>query len=416
MSNLNEDQAGIIDSILSSRKHARIRGRAGTGKTHTFKHLLRALRDKGRYAWAVTPTGAAACRIEDPELDVFASTIHRALKLQQPYNFADRTWPHLGEFYKKCALGNKDLVAQLNRLDTLLIDECSMVGARMFGVMEYIFRKARNRDGEFFGGVQVVFCGDFLQLPPVKDSWLFESRVYAAMEPEVHSLTNIMRTDQEEYLNFQNFIRQRDVSVFDSESARKRRIALAEVPDDALLLVHTNAEVDTHNRLMEARLFPGADFKTFPCTDQDGERIEVRLCVGMRVMAVANGPQLAYANSSIGTIKRWVEDDKGREIAEVAFDDGKTVPVVWKRIEYETATGGTRSFSYYPLKPAYAATINKIQGITTNTVAVHIPKNRMDHGRLFVALTRCRTLEGLHLILPDDARMAFSEKISASEY
>lgn len=415
MSTLNEDQQRIIDSILSSSDHARIRGRAGTGKTHTFKHLLRALRDNGKRAWAVTPTGAAACRIEDPTLKVFATTIHRALRLQQPYNFGDRTWPALGEFYKKCALGNKEVVRQLNELDTLLIDECSMVGARMFTTMEYIFRKARDRDGEFFGGVQVVFCGDFLQLPPVKDSWLFESRVFAAMNPTVHSLTKIMRTDQEEYLGFQNFIRQRDVPVFDSEAARKRRCSAASIPDNALLLVHTNAEVDTHNRLMEKRLFDGADFITFPCTDQDGERIEVRLCVGMRVMAVANGPNLTYANSSIGTITGWSEE-KGKQVAVVKFDDGIETPVSWKTIEYETASGEQRKFSYYPLKPAYAATINKIQGITTDTVAVHIPKNRMDHGRLFVALTRCRTLEGLHLILPDDSRMAFSEKVSSSEF
>lgn len=414
---LSTDQSHIIDEIVSSGKHARIRGRAGTGKTYTFKNLIRALKDSDKRTMALTPTGAAACRIEDSELKVYAQTIHRALGLQRPRAYEDNVWPKIGEFYKACALGNKKVVDRLNNIDVLLIDECSMVGSRLFDVMHYIFAKARGREGEFFGGVQVVFCGDFLQLPPVKDSWLFENRYYRAMQPDVHTLSKIMRSDEAEYIEFQNYIRARGVPVFEHSAARSCRIDANEVPDDSLLLVHTNKEVDEHNKRMRLKLFSGCDFHSFPSYDQDGEAIEVDLCKGMRVMALANHPQMDYANSSVGTIERFETDEKERLMAVVKFDEKRNyaVPVIWKDLEWEDDKGKTHKKEYYPLKPAYAATINKIQGITCDSVTVQC-QNRADHGRLFVALTRCRTLGGLHLILPDDAAMAFSDKISNDEF
>lgn len=411
---LTDDQSKIIDDILSSERHARLRGRAGTGKTFTFKHMIRAFRDAGKFTLAVTPTGAAACRIEDPKLDVFATTIHKMLGAYESGKIEHQTWPGVGQHLTACALGNKKTVEKLKACSVLLIDECSMVGARMFDTMHEIFAKARGKEGEFFGGVKVVFCGDFLQLPPVRDNWLFESRYYRAMDPQIHSLTKILRTDEPEYVDFQNFIRARTAPVFGHPGAQRQRRQIHEIPDDALLLVHTNAEVDAHNAKMAEKLFPLADFKTFPARDQDGKNITVNLCTGMRVMALANHPQLEYANSSVGTIVSWGKDDHGRAAADVDFD-GSVSQVKWKEVEWEGADGKWRKNEYYPLKPAYAATINKIQGITADRVAVQC-KNRADHGRLFVALTRCRTLGGMYLILPDDAAMAYSEKVSNSEF
>lgn len=414
---LSPDQEAIIDGVISSGSHARIRGRAGTGKTYTLRNLIAELKNRGKRTMVLTPTGAAACRLEDfiNGQPIYAQTIHRALGLQRPQKWADNNWPNLGEFYLKCALSNKKVLERLRSCEVLLIDECSMLGQRMFETMNKIFTEARGRPGEFFGGVQVIFCGDFLQLPPVKDGWLFDSRYYRAMNPTVHSLTKIMRTSQPEYTDFQNYIRARNVPVFGHPAAQRRKSSIAEIPDDALLLVHTNAEVDKHNIVMAHRLFSGTDFREFPCIDQDGERMDVKLCVGMKVMALANHPALDYANSSMGHVTGWDQDETGRTVAVVKFDEGGEVPVKWKDLEWETQEGKLRSMTYYPLKPAYAATINKIQGITADNVAVQC-SNRADHGRLFVALTRCRTLEGMFLILPDDAAMAYSAAVSDGEF
>lgn len=412
---LSLDQQNIIEQIVTSEKHARIRGRAGTGKTFTFKNLIRELKNAGRHTLAATPTGAAACRIEDEQLGVFATTIHKMIGASESGKIEHQNWPGIGNHMIACALSNKKVLERLRRCDTLLIDECSMVGARLFDTLHTIFSKARGRPAEMFGGVQVVFCGDFLQLPPVRDNWLFESRYYAAMNPTVHSLTKIMRTDEPEYIEFQNYIRHRDALVFAHPGAMRQRRSIHDVPDDALMLVGTNAEVDRHNHLMTEKLFPDSTLFTFPAKDQDGSNIKVNLCVGMQVMALANHRELEYANSSVGKIVEWTKDGAGRSVALVKFEKNTSV-VNWKEIQWESTDGKMRTHEYYPLKPAYAATINKIQGITADTIAVNVPKNRMDHGRLFVALTRCRTFGGMTLVMPTDARMAYSPSISDSEF
>ena len=412
---LNIDQQRIVDAATSTTKHIRIRGRAGTGKTHTFKSLIQELRRQGKRTLTVTPTGAAACRITDETMSVFAQTIHRAMGFEAPVRIADRTYPGLSEFMYQCAMSNRRTLAKIQNLDTLLIDECSMVGGQMFQTLDRIFRDARGNMSPF-GGVQVILCGDFLQLAPVEDHWLFENSVFKEMNPEMHTLTTIMRTSDPEYTDFQNYIRQRGVPVFGHTAARKARVGnVTEIPDDALLLVHTNREVDSRNRYMAQKLFPGVEMRTFPCVDQDGKRMDVQLCIGMKVMALANHPQLAYANSDIGHITGWDIDDTGDDVAIVQFENGNEEPVRWKRQQWEDENGEMRSRSWYPLKPAYAATINKIQGITADNIAVQC-WNTGSHGRLFVALTRCRKLDGLKIILPGSAAMAYDTSVSDSEF
>ena len=429
MFELNDTQKAIIDEIVDNpRQNYRISGRAGTGKTTTLQHLMRAMRAKGEKVACVTPTVAAAVRVENDDLRVWATTLHRFFGFKAPYELKDSDGNPLvfqsareeAEWQIKNGVKNGKTKLEVNKLTSLVIEECSMVGEVTLLTIHKICREITGRDG-LFGGIRVVMVGDFKQLPPVRERFCFHGALYKAMEMKGMHLTRIVRTDDLEYAEFQNAIAKQggvDVSGLDFVKDRwidDKDLAWGEYLNHTHLF-DMNKTALAWNERVRKELFDGAQFYEFPLFDPSKERGDssiVTLCKGMRVMVTANQPGLVAVNGDIGHIHDFRTVDGEIEPLVRLRRNNEIVAIPWKHLPKKG--GGTHDFM--PVRAGYAATVHKFQGITTDDVVVRC--YHKTHGKLFVALTRCTRGSGLWLHREDmreEPRTAFSEDLPPSEF
>jgi ATP-dependent DNA helicase PIF1 len=272
-----------------------------------------------------------------------------------------------------------------------------------------VCRHARN-DPRPFGGIQVIAVGDFLQLPPVAKTgaydWAFSSPVWASMDFANVTLRTVHRQDEADFVRVLNDFREGSVSK-ESAALLKRRVAL--FPKASILRLFThNTQVDKWNSYQLGTL-DGAEAHFAAIGGGPADEVEwlqknlvtpteLRIKEGARVMVTANlsdpnSPDaLEAANGDIGTVETW-DDDKIR----VRLDNGKVIgvtPHVW---EFDpTNEKGSGTFTQFPLRLAWACTIHKSQGLTLDAALVDIRAAR-EPGQAYVAVSRVRSLAGLHL-------------------
>ncbi len=398
---LNEEFSAILDLVENHHENVFITGRAGTGKS-TLLNILKQTTKKN--AAVLAPTGIAA-------LNVGGQTIHSFFKLPpkmiDPYELTKRK-NH--RFYKKLKL--------------LIIDEISMVRADMIDCID-IFLRINIEKNQPFGGVQLVVFGDLFQLPPVVASqferkllkekygspYFFAAKVFEEINLRMIELLTVYRQTERHFIQLLDNIRTRQFDYDDMEEINSRHQDSEDEDDLAITLCSTNATVNSINtdRLKnlegdsyeyKAKLSGEFNPKVSPAD------VFLVLKQDAQVMFVKNHPEGEYVNGTIGR----VVDLSYNSIVVAVVKNGElknieVEQVEWELLKYEvdsenvdrfkTRIAGT--FTQYPLKLAWAITIHKSQGKTFDKVVIDLGRGAFDHGQTYVALSRCRTLEGIRL-------------------
>ena len=400
---LNGDFQYALDLIENTDKSVFITGRAGTGKST----LLRLFRNTTRKKFVITaPTGIAA-------LNVGGQTIHSFFRFPPkpiPRSKIRKIYP-MRKLYKS--------------LQVLIIDEVSMVRADMMDNIDYFLRLNRN-DSRPFGGVQVVFFGDLFQLPPIvagdverqlieynyESPYFFSAEVFKTIELEMLELRKVYRQKERHFLRLLETVRLNRADYDDLEDLNVRYDPNAQPGDYAITISARNAQVNQTNRRELERLETGAFI--FPA-EIEGDfnpalyptASLLTLKIGAQVMFVKNDPEGKFVNGTIGKVVSLEEN----LITVKTNDDQKLIevaPAEWQILKYkiseenptEIDTEVVGTFTQYPLKLAWAVTIHKSQGQTFDRVIIDLGRGAFEHGQTYVALSRCRTLDGIVLKQP----------------
>ena len=404
---LTAEQAAVYDAIEHTRDHVFVTGRAGTGKSTLLNHLSW---NTEKQLVISAPTGVAA-------LNVGGQTIHSLLRLP------------IGVIADHELDQSRELVKLLNSIDTLVIDEVSMVNADLMDAIDRALRQARQRKLEPFGGVQIVLFGDPYQLAPVpgdaeerayfadhyRSMWFFDAKVWQETTLRRFELSEIHRQHELDFKLMLNAVRHGRVTKEIAD--RLNGMGARPAPDDGTITLATrNDAVNRINASALARL-PGraltakaevsGDFgsRNYPAD----ETLELK--IGAQVMFLRNdtggaaqggdGPR--WVNGTIGTVVRidsTVFVDVDGEVHEVE-------PAVWERFKYtynpltkKLTKDIAAEFTQFPLRLAWAVTIHKSQGKTYDRAIVDLGARAFSPGQTYVALSRLTSLDGLYLTRP----------------
>ena len=386
-------------------------GKAGTGKTVFLRDFVEHTKKK---VVVLAPTGIAA-------INANAMTIHAFCR------FGLAPCPQGKVSNGNDFVLNDEEEELVRNLDMIIIDEVSMVRA---DVMDHISEKIRLiRDSkEPFGGVQLLLIGDLYQLPPVvtkedesilKDYYgsnyfFFNSEAIRKVGFETVCLSKVYRQSNPEFISILNKAREGDVSWNDCNKLNTRFMANFEAPKDSrhITLVAQRKQAEAINREMMDGV-PG-DSKSY-CAEITGEfpkelyPTDGKLVLkrGAQVMFVKNDKDDKYCNGTLGEIVEMKDDrisvEVDEEIIEVEQAFWNNDRYVYDKEKKRVIKNTVGIFKQYPLKPAWAITIHKSQGLSFHHAIIDIPR-AFAAGQAYVALSRCRTLEGLVLkkkLFPD---------------
>ncbi len=386
-------------------------GKAGTGKT-TFLHNLK--KTSPKRMTVVAPTGVAAINAGGVTINSF---------FQLPFGpFIPGTSNKNGQ-HKRFS---KDKINLIRSLDLLVIDEISMVRADTLDHIDEVLRRYKNHHKPF-GGIQLLMIGDLHQLSPVvkDEDWMmlkdfypnmffFSSRALSQTKPVSVELKHIYRQADTKFIDLLNSVRKNEIDQNVLNKLNERYIPSFNPADDEgyiILTTHNKtaqdinetklAEIDKPGKVFSARIqddFPEYSFPTVP---------ELEIKKGAQVMFVKNDPSRdrLYYNGKIGVVTH-ISDDTilvkcPGEYSEIAVN-----PVEWANIKYvldpqtkEVTEKVIGTFTQYPLKLAWAITIHKSQGLTFEKAIIDA-NLAFAHGQVYVALSRCKSFEGMVLRSP----------------
>jgi len=395
---LSAEQRKVYEIAENTKDDVYITGKAGTGKSHLLEYFIG---HTVKRAVVVAPTGIAA-------LNVGGMTIHSFFKFApdviDPKN--------VNVDYKTREI--------LRNIDTIVIDEVSMIRVDLMEGMNAKLQIARRSD-EPFGGVQMIMFGDLYQLPPVVADgqlhryfnhtyggiYFFNAPVFEKMELKIYELGKIFRQKDPEFRKVLNAIRNGDGSESILTEINKQADKI--IPKDGFVtLAGTNSTVSEINHKKLAAL-PG-EVRTY-VAEITGDIKEssfptekfLKLKPGAQIMMLKNDAEkpMRWANGTLGVVTRLGADIIRVNIDGVEHSIGKAS---WKKIRYEydheerkLKKITTSEFTQFPTRLAWAITIHKSQGKTYESVAVDMSDGAFAHGQTYVALSRCKSLEGLYL-------------------
>lgn len=398
-----------FDHVQHTGRHLFLTGKAGTGKT-TF---LRSLKERlPKQMVVVAPTGVAA-------INAGGVTIHSFFQLPFGPLAGRDTQPQHFRF-------SRDKLAMIRGMDLLVIDEISMVRADLLDAVDGVLRRFRDRRKPF-GGVQLLMIGDLQQLSPVvKDQewallqsqydtpYFFGSRALRETDYGCIELTQVYRQQDGRFLNLLNRVRENRLDPAALAELNQRHIPnFAPADDEGYITLCThNAQAHRLNETkLHALVAPVVRFAAeisgdFPEPSYPVD-LQVELKVGAQVMFVKNdpSPDKRFYNGKIGRVvaiaNGAVRVRCPKDPADIAIE-----PMQWDNIKYAIDTATNRitetvegTFKQMPLKLAWAITIHKSQGLTFERAIIEADAS-FAHGQVYVALSRCKTLEGLVLRTP----------------
>lgn len=395
--------------LNETNEHLFITGNAGTGKT-SFLRYIRSHCPKNMIVAA--PTGIAA-------INAGGTTLHSLFQL--PFGPFIPTEENRLELIRSVKL-NKAKLDLIRSMDVLIIDEISMVRADILDAIDTVLRSSRRRHDHSFGGVQLLFIGDLAQLPPVarQEEWqllsayydspyFFEAQAIKFKTPVLIEFTKIYRQKNETFVELLNKVRNNRISASDIERLNERYLP-GFTPDENsgyIILTSHNAKADKINQ-SKLEALPGRPISFH--AEIEGEFPEylfpndevLYLKAGAQVMFIKNDPvNRAYFNGKIGTVKEITETSI---LVESENNVISVKPDTWDNTKYsiEPGTSTVRqeiagTFRQYPLRPAWAITIHKSQGLTFDQVMIDAAHS-FTSGQVYVALSRCTSLAGIILL------------------
>jgi uncharacterized protein YpbB len=424
MQTISEAAAYTLRFINQTQRSVFLTGKAGTGKTTLLREIIQTTH---KNTVVVAPTGIAA-------LNAGGVTIHSMFQLPFGGFIPDNSSPQFSEstkFETKATLRRHFKMSGLKKsvirnMELLIIDEVSMLRADLLDAMDYMMQTVRKKNTAF-GGVQVLYIGDLLQLPPVirdeewrtlktyyKGKFFFHSHVVQQHPPLYIELSKIFRQTDDTFISVLNNLRNNQISQQDIQTLNqyvKPDFDLKANKGYITLTTHNNkadsmnaqALEDLEGKLVTYKTVITGDFpdKIFPVEQ------ELKLKVGAQIMFVKNDLSFDkhYFNGKMGVIKSL----GSQEILVHFPEENKTIEVEkyeWQNIRYkvdqttkeiEEEVLGT--FVHYPIKLAWAITVHKSQGLTFDRAALDVSQVFLP-GQAYVALSRLRSLEGLILLSP----------------
>lgn len=367
-------------------------GAAGAGKSYVLREYISYLRKHGvRYA-VTASTGIASTHIN-------GTTIH--------------SWSGIGikqrlTSYDLDALEEKqNLYKRWNETEVLVIDEISMLHASFIDMLDKVAKHMR-RNVEPFGGMQIIFTGDFFQLPPIvkqndayenADVFAFTSNAWKAAKPVVCYLTEQFRQEDDKLSDILNAIRSGDI---EEEHFQYLEEAHKQHKTDHIKLYTHNEDVDTINRQAFEKI--KGDSHTYEMvTSGKAALVEslknnclaeevLQLKVGAKVICIKNNPERLYVNGSMGEVVSF--DKEGTPVIELV--NGKRVSIKADTWRIEEDGKVKAEICQLPLKLAWAITVHKSQGMTLDKASIDLSRS-FASGQGYVALSRLKSLSGLHL-------------------
>lgn len=399
-------------------------GRAGTGKS-TLLNYFRS--NTGKKHIVLAPTGLAA-------IQVGGSTIHSFFGF--PLREIIEDDPEIREWS-----ATHPRLKILWEAETIIIDEVSMVRADILDAVDQSLRLNLKNDIPF-GGKQLILIGDVFQLPPVTSDngrlqpenedestspYFFASRVYRQCKPRIVELTKIHRQSDDDFIFVLNRLRTGIADETDLDVLNVR--CTDERSDFGVTLTTTNSIADRVNDeelddiISRPFFFSGVVEGKFPENNLPAPKT-LTLKRGAQVMMVKNDASGRWVNGSIGKIETIDELE-----IRVRFKDGALHYVervtwehksyVWDKKAHTITFSIEGTYRQFPLRLAWAITIHKSQGLTFDDVTIDLGKGAFAHGQLYVALSRCKTLEGIKLkrkilasdMMVDESVASFSRKM-----
>lgn len=389
LSHLTDDQQ-IALKVLNSHKNAFITGGAGTGKSYVLSQYLK---DSPEKIPILASTGAAAVLLG-------GRTFHSFFGLGLMDGGLEKTVQR--------ALKNKNLIYKIRKTKTIVIDEISMLNTETLNTAEMISRLAKE-SMEPWGGMRVIFVGDFAQLPPVERNtsqerpWAFKSQAWISAEPKIVHLKEIVRCKDQEYNHILAHVRQGiitgEVKKYLDTSVRLD----SELPDNSPRIFARKNITDEYNnfKLDQLRkplhsissIFTGKSQVVESLKKQSPLPEILLIKEGAYVMLRQNDPKGRWVNGSTG----WVREIKPDRLM-VELENGRVHKLDKTTFSLQDGEGEVvASITNFPITLAYATTIHKSQGQSLGSIVGDL-RQLWEPGQAYVALSRLTSGKGLHLI------------------
>ena len=400
------------DLILHTHYNLFLTGRAGTGKTTFVQELCRELRKS--YV-IVAPTGIAA-------LNANGVTLHSLFQLPRDPYIPAKDFAEPNKQLRK--ISKKEKIKLLENLDLIIVDEVSMVRADLLQALNDRLCQVKKTNTPF-AGVQLLLIGDLYQLPPVTSSdwaliapyyrtpFFFSSPAFKKSEFYFLELQKIYRQSDLEFINILESIRTGANALPEHLAQLNQRVAPAQdtIPQGQIILTALRRQSAYYNQQCldalesEEYVYEAATTGTYDEKDAPTES-KLALKVGAQVMFVRNETEEnRYTNGELGIVTSLEEN----EIRIAKLEGGMPITlkrIRWEKLEYrfdekkqELVKKVVGTFTQYPIRLAWAITIHKSQGLTFENVRIDTTRI-FTSGQLYVALSRCRTLEGIALSDP----------------
>lgn len=412
---LTPQMQACFDLIERNHRHIFIIGRAGTGKTTLIRHLRDHLNKK---VVVLSPTGLAAMHID-------GQTIHSFFRL--PHGILDKRAIENVRIYSKQIYKS---------MDVLIIDEISMVRADLLDGIDLFLRKHGRDKKKPFGGIPVVFVGDLYQLPPVINSteqgiytqlyetpYFFNAHVMQEIIEglQVIPLNRVFRQTDPAFKTILDKVRigtagEEELAILNQRVDPLPRNRLCQTETNGLCLTTTNAGAQAINTscLLQInkleKTYTASAEGTFldrrgqlsPRDDYPAD-LQLTLKPGARVLFIRNDSDKKWVNGSLGKVNEL----KDNQIIVKLEKTGETVSVereTWHKYKYRYNKEEQKieqlvvgSFTQFPLRLGWAITIHKSQGMTLDRVYLDLSSSPFTYGQIYVALSRCTSLQGLRL-------------------
>lgn len=405
--------------VRDTRQSVFLTGKAGTGKSTFLRYIIS---HSSKQLAVLAPTGLAA-------INVRGQTIHSFFHLPLQPVLPDDPAFAPGALGKRLNISRK-MIEVLRNLELIIIDEISMVRADVIDLIDKILRTFGGDRRKPFGGKQLLLVGDVFQLEPVATQadreilrlhyphyFFFNADVFRDFGLASIELRKVYRQKEGEFISILDRCRA-GVPTSSDIAAINSRCGIFTAPDTdrmCMTLTATRSLADIINaRHLEQlttpeTIFEGSVHGEFP-TQSFPTDLELRLKVGAQVILLRNDPMNRWVNGSLGIV---TSTDDGQLTVRLENGSEHVVePVIWENVEFGYEKKSKRvqakvrgSFSQLPVRAAWAITIHKSQGQTFERVVIDIGQSgAFSGGQVYVALSRCTSLEGIRLLRPVDIR------------